>query len=255
MLTISIQASYSDESDADEDIIEYQEREVSVSSSMTYELMQMFTHETYHYKDIEYGALYDAYKSQMLTITQIALNKSELHKDEILNSYMYTIIGEEPIWNDEPLFDRKIARENLLNRVKNFIDTNEAVVRRKCIPHILEENRSKVVWAPCDCDLQLHRNCFQQCQKSNMQQCINTFCTTLWNDKFYAERSKHTRREDKVIRHFVEMKKIRDEDCPLCKEPLRIDDALAERERIKNKRGLIIDKDGTTQGGKKKRFL
>ena len=112
------------------------------------------------------------------------------------------------------------------------------------------------MWAPCDCDLQLHRNCFQQCEKSKMQQCINVFCTTLWNNKFYAERLKYRRHEgDKAIHHFVKKKDIRDADCPLCKEPLRIDDALAEIERVKNKRGLIIDKDGTTQGGKKTRFL
>ena len=244
-----------DISDSYEEIIEYKKRDVSVSSSMTYELIQMFTHEIYRYKDIEYGTLYDAYKSQMLTIVQIALNRSELSKNEILHSKVYKIIGDEPIWFDEPLFDCKIAKETLLSRVQNFIDANEAAVRSKCIPHVLQANTSKVIWAPCDCDLQLHKDCFKQCQKGNMQQCMNTFCTTVWNDKFYAERSKRTRREDKIIHHFVKMKDVRDEGCPLCKEPLRIDDALAELERIKNKRGLIIDKDGTTSGGKKTRFL
>ena len=116
-LTFSIQPSWYDDSDDDIDDIQYEEKEVAVSSEMTYRLIQMFTHEAHHYKNIEYGELYQNYQSKVTAIAAIVLEQSKLSRDEQFNSYAYTIVGEEQIWRDEPLFDCVKARNILIQRL------------------------------------------------------------------------------------------------------------------------------------------
>jgi len=241
---ITLQAS-----DTLTEIIEFDQKEVSVSSSMTYELMQMFTHESHHYKKIEFGSLYDHYKLLVLGIVNSAMNQSKLSRYEILNSSNYTVIGDRPLWNDEPLFDRTIARDAVIKKVKNYIDNNEADTYRKCVGLVLQSNTSKTVIAPLCCDLQIHKNCFEQCKNKNVTKCLNPFCEKKdWNEAFY---STVLSRNSKVP-----VGSLYDADCPLCLQPLKVHDNGERKRKINNKKDpLVIENDGTTFGGKHTRFL
>ena len=227
---------------------EYEEKDVAVNSSMTYQLMQMFTHETHHHKNIEYDSLYENYKPQILHIISIVLDQSRLSQDEQYNSDAYTVIGEEPIEDDEPLFDCAKARRALIQRVINFINKNEVDVRSKCIGSGLQELTSRVVWAPGCCDLQLHKNCFQQCRKNNVTKCMNLFCTKPdWTYAFYAQVVKN--------RNSVPVADLYDSACPLCMEPLKVKDVKKKCKTSADETSLVVDNDGTTAGAKHKRFL
>jgi len=161
-----------DHSETSTEVIEYEEKDVAISSEVTYRLIQMFTHEAHHYKNVEYGNFYENYKTEALNIVALVLDKSELSEDELYNSDTYTIVGEGQMWDDEPLFDCLKARNTLIVRINKFIDNHEADVRSKCIGDGLQETTSRVVWAPGCCDLQLHKSCFQQCKKNNMRKCV-----------------------------------------------------------------------------------
>ncbi len=247
---LPIQASQNDSnSDSYEQDYEYDEKEVSVSSSMISELIQMFTYETHAYKGIEYGSLYENYEQQVMTIINNAVSQSQLEEDEQYYSDAYTVIGEAQEWDYEPLYDRLEARDNLKLLIANFINSREAEVRSRCVGVVLQEHASRVVWAPGCCDLQIHKNCFVQCKDKGLAKCMNPFCAHPdWNKAFYAQVIKS--------RRSVRVEDLYDRDCPLCMEPLKKVNVKKNSESsIGSKKGLIINKDGITPGAKKIRFL
>ena len=248
-----MQASQSDDdldSNHSAENYEYEKKEVSVNSSIFYELVQMFTYETHAYKGIEYGSLYKNYETQILTMINKALDQSKLSEDEQYFSDMYTIVGENQIEEYEPLHDRLKARSELVHLIAQYIDSNEKSVRDVCVGPVLKEHTSKVVWAPHCCDLQIHKHCFLQCKDKGITKCMNSFCSNpIWNKAFYAQVCKQ--------RKAVSVASLYDADCPLCLEPLKA--VLKKNDENQsvdnNKNNLIINKDGIVPGAKKIRFL
>jgi len=257
MIKTSYFEEYDSSTEAEIDIYEnnnqeFEPREVAVDSVIYIQLHQFFTHDGSLYKDIEYSELAKKYASKVNSFIETSVRENKLTNFEQLASDSYVVVGEKPFDNREPLYDCEMARNKLITLVHQFIDENEQIVRSLCTKNKLQESTSKVVWAPRCCDIQLHKNCFKQCRNNDMHTCINLLCQNPdWTQDFYKNAFKRVNRQ----KNFVQLSKIRKADCPLCAEPLRINDAIAEQDLINKKRGLIIDKDGLTAGGKKTRFL
>lgn len=231
---------------------EFELREVAVNSTVYMQLHQFFTHDGSLYKDIEYSEFANKYENIKNSFIESAVRENKLTRFEQLANDSYVVVGEKPLDSREPLYDCEMARNRLITLVHKFIDENEQVIRRLCTKNKLQESTSKVVWAPGCCDIQLHKNCFKQCRNNNIHSCINLLCQKPdWTENFYKNAFKKANRQ----KNFVQLSKIRTADCPLCTEPLRIDDTMAEQDLMNKKRGLIIDKNGLTTGGKKTRFL
>lgn len=238
-----------DESEDDES---YQAdvREVAINTALYVQLQQFFTHDGSIYNGIEYSEFYKKYGQISDEYIDNAARDSELNGSERYDTYSYTIVGEQDVDYLEPLYDCKKARDALINLVNRYIDKNYDAVRAACVGVPLQEFRSKVVWAPGCCDIQLHKDCFKQCKKNNMRACLNSFCTKReWNVDFYC----NVLKSSALKKHYVHLDSIRDTDCPLCMEPLLVDKAV-EQTNITKKRDNTDIIDHTAQA-KKTRFL
>lgn len=220
-------------------------REVGVNSTVYTQLHQFFTHDGEMYKEIDYSEFSKKYASITNDYIDTAFSESKLTRAEKRQDYLYTILGDQHVLPQESLYDCAKARTKLINLVHTFIDEHEQEVRALCIGQQLKECTSKAVWAPGCCDLQLHKNCFQQCRNNQMHSCINLFCKIDWSESFYKNVLKKKSR-GKV---FVPLHKIRNTDCPLCMEPL-----ISDHKKVDSKRAVIIDSNGITAGAKKTRF-
>lgn len=225
-------------------------REVSVNATLYVQLHQFFTHDGSIYNGIEYSEFCKKYSQIANQYIDKALRESKLNRSERDDTYSYTIVGEQDVDLSEFLYDCQKARDTLINLVNRYIDKNYDVVRAACVGVPLQESRSKVVWAPGCCDIQLHKDCFKQCKQNNMHTCLNLFCPNgEWDNAFYYNVLKSSASK----KHYVPLASIRDTDCPLCMEPLLVDKA-AQQENTTKKRDCIDIIDDSVRA-KKTRFL
>lgn len=225
-------------------------REVAVEATVYLQLHQFFTHDGLLYNEIEYSEFAKNYSQIANKYIDKAVRKSRLNEFEKGDTSSYIRVGEQDINFLESLYDCQKARTILINLVHAYIDENYDLVRSVCLGDPLKESRSKVVWAPGCCDIQLHKDCFKQCRQSNIHKCLNSLCQNSdWDTAFYASVFKRPQSK----RKFVFLSAIREADCPLCMEPLH--KKHTKKEIDTEERKFIIDGNGETAGGKKTRFL
>ncbi|AXK60790.1 hypothetical protein [Candidatus Chromulinivorax destructor] len=238
-----------DESEDDES---YQSdvREVAINTTLYVQLQQFFTHDGSIYNGIEYSEFCKKYGQITDIYINKALRESKLNRLQRDDTYSYTIVGEQDVDFSDSLYDCQKARDTLINLVNRYIDKNYDAVRAACVGVPLQESRSKVVWAPGCCDIQLHKDCFKQCKQNNMRACLNSFCAKReWNADFYC----NVLKSSALKKHYVPFDSIRDTDCPLCMEPLLVDKAVEQANTTKKRDNTdIIDH---TAQAKKTRFL
>lgn len=222
--------------------------EVSVNSSLSTQLHQLFTHDSQAYKNIEFGEFYKHYFDQIAGFVAQAESESKLTMQEQRDVQPLQIVGERPLWHDEFLFDCKKARDVMIELVQEFIDEREDEVREKCIGHVLQERRSKVVWAPDCCGIQLHKHCFRECKKSDVNRCLNSFCPNpAWSAAFYARVARE--------RKTVHSEDIFDVNCPVCFDPLKVANAAHASKHQLDEKSIASNESNTVKHqGKKKRF-
>jgi hypothetical protein len=136
----------------------------------------------------------------------------------------YEIVGELPCVDDqEPLFYPEVACNKFSRLIKNYINTNFAQVRAKCISVGLVPTISQEVWSPCrDCDAQFHQSCYKQCYQNTLRFCCAAYCPGAidrsstcvgnWTDNRYKQNLKRP--------PVVASDKIKDDNCPVCFESL-----------------------------------
>lgn len=218
---------YDSESEKQEEPIFPEQREVAVNSTLSAQLHQLFTHSSPIYKEIDYHEFYKNYPSIIHTAINNAFNKSCLNNAERRHKESSIIVGEQPFDNQEKLYDCKNALNFLQKEINEYIDIHEDVVRRKCIGYVLQKTRSKDVWAPKCCDIQLHKDCFKACKQKKLNKCINLFCNNpTWSTNFYKQTVK--------ARPHVPNLQIYDTDCPLCLEPLIVDQHIKDAQKKTN---------------------
>jgi len=231
---------------------EYQENyfelpEISVNSSLSTQLHQLFTHDSQAYKNIEFGEFYKHYFDEIAGFVAQAEADSRLTLQECRDVEQAQIVGEQP-WDDEHLFDCKKARDVMIELVQEFIDEREDEVREKCIGHVLQERRSRVVWAPDCCGIQLHKHCFRECKKSDVNKCLNSFCPNpAWTAAFYARVARE--------RKTVNSQDIFDVNCPVCFDPLKVANSAHASKHQLDEKSIVSNESSTVKHqGKKKRF-
>jgi len=136
----------------------------------------------------------------------------------------YKIVGIMPSGQDggDRLFKINRVQRDALNYVQEYIDNNYADVHRTCTGLGLATTTSHEVWAPCRCDVQMHRSCFKQAQHNMVSSCINpfcqktpsnTYCRAAWTPEFYSQAIANP--------PIVKKAKVRDIACPVCSEELK----------------------------------
>ncbi len=172
-----------------------------------------------------------------LIYTELAWNSNQRIVENYETTDVYVIVGEMPY--QDALFATRKAKFYVDKEVKKYIHNNYDSVYAACVGEGLSTTTSSEVCRPCGCDLQIHKDCFQQCQKNKVKCCINLFCQQDATGKFQASEWTSDFYEQALAKNIkVKNKHVRDADCPICTEPLKPAITAPAATRSKNKRKI-----------------